>query len=90
MRHTRQGEAITYAADGATFMTSSEGSGTDTNPESGVLDRYVRAAAPPPIVPEAPPWLVPLAAAAVLGLVATRRRGARLPTAGSRAPVVPR
>jgi hypothetical protein len=82
---TKQGEGIAYTSDAATFLTSSEGSGADGNPESGVLDRYARLTAPTPVVPEAPPWLLPLLGALVLGggLRWGRRRSS------STAPVVP-
>ncbi len=66
---TRQGEAVAYTASSDAFLTSSEGSGTDSNAQSGVVDRYQRDVAPTPIVPEAPAWLLPLAALAIGGVL---------------------
>lgn len=39
---TKQGEAIAYSRNGKQLWTSSEGSGTDSNKASGVIDRYSR------------------------------------------------
>jgi hypothetical protein len=83
---TRQGEGIAYTADAGAFLTSSEGTGTDGNPESGVVDRYRRVASPPPAVPEAPPWLLPIAGAVVLAGGArwtVRRRSSTAPVAST-------
>jgi hypothetical protein len=69
---TKQGEGIAYSRDGGALWTSSEGSGTDSNPASGVIDSY-RPTAPAPVVPEAP-WatLLPLAALACGALLVLR------------------
>ena len=81
----KQGEGIAYSRDGGALWTSSEGSGTDGNPASGVVDHYLMAA-PTPTVPEVPwPTLLPLASMGVLILVwrSSRRSIAPLTSGGA-------
>jgi hypothetical protein len=72
-----QGEGIAYSRDGHSLWTSSEGSGTNIDPISGVVDRY-DAASPAPVLAESQrPALVlggAVVAAALLLLALTGRR----------------
>ena len=73
---TKQGEAITYGDDGRSLITTTEGSGTDGDPTSGVVDRYRLLAdgSPAAALPELPlPALAVVAGLGVLAMAARRQ-----------------
>ena len=78
---SKQGEGLAYSRDGTSLWTSSEGSGTNDDAASGVVDRYDSVEEPPPALPELPTPALSVLAVLAVGLVARSARARRRRTA---------
>lgn len=70
---TRQGEGIAYGLVGDTLLTTTEGTGANSDPNSGVLDRYALTVTPAATLPELPLPAVGLVLAGLVGFGMLRR-----------------